>query len=437
MPGGRCRVTCCAVLVAGGLGRLGRLLRAAAPGGGRSGAPRRGRTALGVRRSSTAWRRASPSASSPSPASALPLASVVGAGASAPSAARPRRHSRHRSRRCGRVPRPSGRAPRPTRCDRGDTLWSIADDALGDGADWTSLAALNLGRDVGGGARFVDPDHLRAGWRLRLPAEARHPDDATGHTEHRAPPGSRRDHLPELIALGLGSLACAALARRAGGVAGSATGSRGDARLPAEPSEEAVDTATLLQRFAGVPALEAFEAANRLLGPGSGGPSAGPTVRASASRRPASRSTFADADPDEPPEGFVRLARTAPRGTWTTTPSSGQRPAPSPTCPSSSPSATTTRGPGSSRSEPGDVLPVLGEAAPALLAGRTGRRRVVGLVGPDPGDGRSRRPATPRRGRGRAVRGPARALLRRPALRSAGDGATRCAVITDGTGRRQ
>jgi hypothetical protein len=38
---------------------------------------------------------------------------------------------------------------------RGDTLWRIADEVLGDGADWTSLAALNLGHDVGGGARFV------------------------------------------------------------------------------------------------------------------------------------------------------------------------------------------------------------------------------------------------------------------------------------------
>ena len=48
----------------------------------------------------------------------------------------------------------------------GDSLWRIADEIMGDGADWTALAALNLGRDVGGGNRFVDPDQLREGWHL-------------------------------------------------------------------------------------------------------------------------------------------------------------------------------------------------------------------------------------------------------------------------------
>jgi Tfp pilus assembly protein FimV len=87
----------------------------------------------------------------------------------------------------------------------GDGLWEIAGDHLGDGADWTTLAALNLGRDMGGGARFVDPDQLRAGWRLRLPAEARRTGepaaraDRTDHPLNPEPAG----HLPELIALGL------------------------------------------------------------------------------------------------------------------------------------------------------------------------------------------------------------------------------------------
>ena len=49
-----------------------------------------------------------------------------------------------------------------------ETLWSIADAHSGDGADWTSIAALNLGVDMADGARFVDPDHIRAGWQLRL-----------------------------------------------------------------------------------------------------------------------------------------------------------------------------------------------------------------------------------------------------------------------------
>ena len=78
-------------------------------------------------------------------------------------------------------------------------------------------------------------------------------------------PTGRPDHLPELLVLGLGSLTCAALARR----------SRRRFRIPPFvdpldssllPSERAVDTATLLHRFDGVPALRSFETANRLLG---------------------------------------------------------------------------------------------------------------------------------------------------------------------------
>jgi DNA-binding SARP family transcriptional activator len=144
----------------------------------------------------------------------------------------------------------------------GETLWHIADQQMGDGADWTSIAALNLGREMGGGLRFVDPDHVRAGWRLSLPEST--------HTMGRGPqPGSRASdplvaHLPELLILGLGSLTCAALARRA---KRSRRGElfRGDLRLP-EPSEEAVDTWTLVNRFVGTPALRSFEAANYRLG---------------------------------------------------------------------------------------------------------------------------------------------------------------------------
>ena len=69
----------------------------------------------------------------------------------------------------------------------GDTLWRIADERLGDGADWTAIAALNLGRTMAGGARFVDPDQIRAGWRLLLPLAAGATD------EHRPSPDTRGD----------------------------------------------------------------------------------------------------------------------------------------------------------------------------------------------------------------------------------------------------
>jgi DNA-binding SARP family transcriptional activator len=68
----------------------------------------------------------------------------------------------------------------------GEGLWRIADTQLGDGAAWMEIAALNLGRDMGGGQYFVDPDHVVTGWRLRLPAEA------AGHrAEHGHPRPAR------------------------------------------------------------------------------------------------------------------------------------------------------------------------------------------------------------------------------------------------------
>ena len=146
----------------------------------------------------------------------------------------------------------------------GDTLWTIADVQRADGADWMALAALNLGREMGGGTRFVDPDHVRAGWSLVLPADARAPGQRRHSGRTSAPPQGQAGHLPELVALGMGSLACAGLARRA---RRRRQGHRfaGDLEI-VRPSEGAVDAAVLLGRFEDVPALSSFEAANRLLG---------------------------------------------------------------------------------------------------------------------------------------------------------------------------
>ena len=140
----------------------------------------------------------------------------------------------------------------------GEGLWQIAEARLGDGADWMQVAALNLGRDMGGGQRFVDPDHVRAGLAA-APARrgAGHHARRDPHATARSRPSGAPDRLPELVALGVGSLACAALARRSRRRQRPAPFS-GDLDLPLgrvrrRPSEKAVDADTLLQRFAVVP----------------------------------------------------------------------------------------------------------------------------------------------------------------------------------------
>jgi len=282
----------------------------------------------------------------------------------------------------------------------GDTLWRIADDLLGDGADWTSLAALNLGRDVGGGASFVDPDRLREGWRLRLPADARR---STGDGAARVGGSNRASrhgpegHLPELIALGLGSLACAALARRAG--LRRRTGMRfsDHAVLEPVPSEGALDTGTLLQRFDGVPALHSFEAANCLLGLSLDDATSGPTVRAICVSDSGVTFHFVGAHAHEPPAGFTRakgdtawhVGHAALEG----------RDLSFPYLPVVLPIGDDADGTWLVPLQPGDVLPLLGEAAPALWRSA---RAAVGcwawsetiLVSEDPDDAALRTEAT-------------------------------------------
>ncbi len=242
----------------------------------------------------------------------------------------------------------------------GDTLWSIADDRLGDGADWTSIAALNLDRDVASGARFVDPDHIRAGWHLRLPGDGDRGRPAAEHEPHRELPA----HLPELVALGLGSLTCAALARR----------SRWQRRLdrfegdlgPFPPlSEPAVDTAALLDRFHGVPALAAFEKANCLLGSvlDDRAGASSPVVRAICVGP--SGVTFWLAQPDlDAPGGFTSGAGGA---AWRVEHSRLEDvDVFYPYVPVALPVGDDDDGTWLVAVGPGDVLPVLGESAPAL-----------------------------------------------------------------------
>ena len=248
----------------------------------------------------------------------------------------------------------------------GDGLWGIADDRLGDGADWTTLAALNLGRDMGDGTRFVDPDQLRAGWRLRLPAEARRTGERAARADRtdRPPHPEPAGHLPELISLGLGSLACAAIARRAGHRRRIGDRFAGTAIPGPEPSEGAVDAAALLQRFAGVPALHSFESANCRLGLSLEG-RAGPSVRAICVSPSGVTFWFADVYPERPPEPFTRL----PEGTaWHVDHSAldGHDDPPFPYLPVVLPVGDDAEGTWLVPLHAGDVLPILGEAAPEL-----------------------------------------------------------------------
>jgi DNA-binding SARP family transcriptional activator len=254
---------------------------------------------------------------------------------------------------------------------RGDTLWRIADEVLGDGGDWTSLAALNLGHDVGGGARFVDPDRLREGWRLRLPPDAGRPSGAGDRDNARgtrpAPKGPHREpdgHLPELIALGLGSLACAALARRAASRRRMDTQFTGEAVLPPVSSESVLDTATLLQRFRGVPALHSLEAANCLLGLSLQDRTCGPPVRAICVSDSGVTFCFAAAHPDDPPAGFARVKDGA--GWHVGHAALEGQDLSFPYVPVVLPIGDNAEGTWLVPLEPGDVLPILGEAAPAL-----------------------------------------------------------------------
>jgi DNA-binding SARP family transcriptional activator len=190
----------------------------------------------------------------------------------------------------------------------GDSLWSIAEAQLGDGGDWPAIAALNLGRTMPDGLQFIDPSRIYAGWSLRMPdvtapttaavevtparperapsvALARsatvveeRPDGPPPPSTHPSPvamssthpavldgDGPGRANLPELAALGIGAITCAALTRRArrrrllGAVEAGESADVGR-------SDRTVDTEILLARFAGVPALRAFEVANCRLG---------------------------------------------------------------------------------------------------------------------------------------------------------------------------
>lgn len=85
-----------------------------------------------------------------------------------------------------------------------DSLWSIAEQHLGDGARWPEIAALNEGRQMNDGTKFLVADDIRPGWELLIPSA----DDSDIRT---AQPGSvivdRGDSLSEIAQDRLGDAA--------------------------------------------------------------------------------------------------------------------------------------------------------------------------------------------------------------------------------------
>lgn len=54
----------------------------------------------------------------------------------------------------------------------GDTLWSLAEKHLGDGAQFTQIASLNEGQPMTGGKVFRSSEPIQPGWELKMPATA-------------------------------------------------------------------------------------------------------------------------------------------------------------------------------------------------------------------------------------------------------------------------
>jgi hypothetical protein len=73
---------------------------------------------------------------------------------------------------------------------RRDTLWRIAECHLGDPLRWREIYELNRGLPQADGRTLTDPDTIRPGWALRLPADATGLPSASPHpSASRARPG--------------------------------------------------------------------------------------------------------------------------------------------------------------------------------------------------------------------------------------------------------
>ncbi|MFD9338631.1 LysM peptidoglycan-binding domain-containing protein [Streptomyces sp. NPDC060028] len=139
---------------------------------------------------------AAPAAAAPASASALNVSATAIPGTPAGSTADTGAASAGEQARTGSVTH-TVRDVRPA-----ESLWSIAEQTLGDGERWTDIAALNEGRTMADGNTFHADRPIQPGWTLTLPTDAvtapsaepqAHdgltPVTANGHSEYRVREG--------------------------------------------------------------------------------------------------------------------------------------------------------------------------------------------------------------------------------------------------------
>ena len=79
--------------------------------------------------------------------------------------------------------------------EKGDTLWEIAEEELGDGAKWPSIAKASASISQDDGRRLIDPDLIYPGWDLDVPRPATTSKKSTTAPPATTPPA--RDNAPD------------------------------------------------------------------------------------------------------------------------------------------------------------------------------------------------------------------------------------------------
>lgn len=86
--------------------------------------------------------------------------------------------------------------PKNVTVEKGDTLWTIADD-LGDPADWTQIFEENKGAPQPGGGRFTDPDLVFPGQQLDIPQATAQPPKKPTSPSNNDKPSTEADQPPK------------------------------------------------------------------------------------------------------------------------------------------------------------------------------------------------------------------------------------------------